>query len=316
MFVAHKGCIMSNTQPTQSGNWARGVGLASAVILVALLFKGCEKWGNTPQKPAPVVVTPVKAQAPVASKDVEMTAVNQNKMFMLSGTIPNDAIKNQIDLELKRIFGEGKYLNNLTVDADTKHANWMGKIAGLFGRFKLPGTEASVKGDVWTLGGTAGKLKEPLQVFLGEQSKVYLLNIQEAAQTATGNAQDALTNLPPDASSQEVLNALSMQIINFPSGSAAIPAENQAVLKSAAARLTQHADFLFEVSGHADNKGTPAAILDLSTKRAQSVRAFLIKNGVAATAVSAKGYGDSMPVADNNTEIGRLKNRRIDYKAL
>ena len=76
---------MSNTQTTQSGNWARGVGLASAVILVALLFKGCEKWGNTPQKPAPVVVTPVKAQAPVASKDVEMTAMNQNKIFMLSG---------------------------------------------------------------------------------------------------------------------------------------------------------------------------------------------------------------------------------------
>jgi outer membrane protein OmpA-like peptidoglycan-associated protein len=307
---------MNSTQPNHSGNWARVVGLASALILTGLLFKGCQKWGNTPQKPEPVVVTPIKAQAPVASKDVEMTAANQNNIFTLNGTVPNDVIKSQIDFELKRIFGEGNFANNLTVDADVKHANWMDKIAGLFDRFTLPGIEASVKGDVWTLGGTAGKLKEPLQAFLGAESKVYLLNIQEAAQTATGNAHDALTNLPPDASAKEVLDALSMQIINFPSGSAAIPAENQAVLKLAAARLKQHADFKFEVSGHADNKGTPAAILDLSTKRAQSVRAFLVKNGVDAKMLSAKGYGDSMPVADNNTEIGRLKNRRIDYKTL
>jgi outer membrane protein OmpA-like peptidoglycan-associated protein len=123
-----------------------------------------------------------------------------------------------------------------------------------------------------------------------------------------------LTNLPADAAGKDILEAMSLQIINFPSGSTAIPASNQAVLKKAAELLKDKKDFKFEIGGHADNVGKPETNLALSGKRAEAVRAFLINNGVAAAMLTAKGYGDTLPIADNTTETGRLKNRRIEYK--
>jgi outer membrane protein OmpA-like peptidoglycan-associated protein len=66
------------------------------------------------------------------------------------------------------------------------------------------------------------------------------------------------------------------------------------------------------IEGHTDNVGAPGANQALSEKRAQAVRDWLTAKGVAATRLTAKGYGASKPVADNNTEDGRAKNRRVE----
>jgi outer membrane protein OmpA-like peptidoglycan-associated protein len=63
--------------------------------------------------------------------------------------------------------------------------------------------------------------------------------------------------------------------------------------------------------GYTDNIGDPAANLALSRKRAEYTRAELVKLGVDAKRLEAEGYGDKHPVADNSTEEGRQKNRRI-----
>jgi outer membrane protein OmpA-like peptidoglycan-associated protein len=106
---------------------------------------------------------------------------------------------------------------------------------------------------------------------------------------------------------------MNMQIINFASGSAQIPAINQTVLKKAAVLLKGKTD-VFEIAGHADNIGNEANNLTLSETRAKAVRAFLVKQQVPANNITAKGYGSAVPVASNDTETGRLKNRRIEYK--
>ena len=67
-----------------------------------------------------------------------------------------------------------------------------------------------------------------------------------------------------------------------------------------------------EIGGHTDNVGTPDANQKLSEARAKSVVAALVAQGVSADRVSAKGYGQSSPVADNRTEEGRAKNRRVE----
>lgn len=67
-----------------------------------------------------------------------------------------------------------------------------------------------------------------------------------------------------------------------------------------------------QVNGHTDNVGKPADNLLLSTKRAKSVVAYLISKGVAANRLTAKGFGSSKPIADNNSEAGRAKNRRTE----
>ena len=68
-----------------------------------------------------------------------------------------------------------------------------------------------------------------------------------------------------------------------------------------------------EIAGYTDSKGAPAYNLDLSNRRASSVRSYLIKNGIDADRVTAHGYGMQDPIATNDTEEGRASNRRVEF---
>lgn len=76
--------------------------------------------------------------------------------------------------------------------------------------------------------------------------------------------------------------------------------------------LNQFPEMKILVEGHTDNVGKPEYNLDLSKRRAQSVRDFLNSQEVAAERLSVAGYGSTQPVADNATDEGRQKNRRVD----
>jgi outer membrane protein OmpA-like peptidoglycan-associated protein len=71
-----------------------------------------------------------------------------------------------------------------------------------------------------------------------------------------------------------------------------------------------------EISGHTDNKGDKKYNLTLSQKRAESVVNYLIQKGIVAARLVAKGYGDTMPIAPNDTEENKAKNRRTELKVL
>ena len=76
--------------------------------------------------------------------------------------------------------------------------------------------------------------------------------------------------------------------------------------------LQQNADLKLRVEGHTDNQGNAAANQALSERRAQAVMAWLSAHGVEASRLSAKGMGQTKPVADNGAEEGRAKNRRVE----
>jgi OmpA-OmpF porin, OOP family len=65
------------------------------------------------------------------------------------------------------------------------------------------------------------------------------------------------------------------------------------------------------VEGHTDDQGADAANLSLSQRRADAVRTYLVDKGVAASRLTAKGFGETQPVADNTTREGRAQNRRV-----
>ncbi len=73
---------------------------------------------------------------------------------------------------------------------------------------------------------------------------------------------------------------------------------------------------LVEVQGHTDNKGVAANNKKLSQERAEAVKKYLVGKGIAAERLTAVGYGDEQPVADNKTDKGRATNRRVEFKIL
>ncbi len=100
--------------------------------------------------------------------------------------------------------------------------------------------------------------------------------------------------------------------VHFATNAADILPESQPVLDGAATVLKAHPDWKISVEGHTDAMGDAAANRALSQRRAQSVMAALVQRGVAAANLSAAGFGPDRPVADNRTEAGCARNRRVE----
>jgi len=84
-------------------------------------------------------------------------------------------------------------------------------------------------------------------------------------------------------------------------------------LEKAIDLMKKNPTMVIEVGGHTDNVGEDAANMKLSAERAKSVRDYLVKGGIPAARIQAKGYGESSPVAANDTDEGRKTNRRTEF---
>ncbi len=100
--------------------------------------------------------------------------------------------------------------------------------------------------------------------------------------------------------------------ISFDSGSATIKPQLRTVLDPFANSLQGDPGSRLMIVGHTDSVGSEAVNNPLSIERANSVRDYLVTRGVAATRVDTAGRGEREPVADNNSDAGRAKNRRVE----
>lgn len=100
--------------------------------------------------------------------------------------------------------------------------------------------------------------------------------------------------------------------INFDTNQATIKADSRSIIDQIIQLLQDNPDLAVRIEGHTDNTGTAAKNLTLSGQRAQAVVEALVKSGIAAPRLSAKGWGQEKPLADNGTEAGRAKNRRVE----
>jgi OOP family OmpA-OmpF porin len=108
---------------------------------------------------------------------------------------------------------------------------------------------------------------------------------------------------------------LVLQGVVFETNSAELRAESIPVLDNAISTLKRYPELKIEVAGHTDSRGSDAYNLQLSSRRAESVRKYLADGGVT-NALTSRGYGERQPVASNNTEEGRQQNRRVVLRVL
>lgn len=100
--------------------------------------------------------------------------------------------------------------------------------------------------------------------------------------------------------------------ISFASGKSDIQARLKPILDQFAQGVNQQGSMEVKIVGHTDSTGSDAINNPLSMRRAESARDYLVSRGVAASRISTEGRGSREPIADNATEAGRSRNRRID----
>jgi outer membrane protein OmpA-like peptidoglycan-associated protein len=100
--------------------------------------------------------------------------------------------------------------------------------------------------------------------------------------------------------------------IEFDTGKATIKPQSEKVLGDVLSLLQAQPDWKMKIEGHTDSTGTKAGNQTLSQQRAAAVVAWLTQNGIARTRLTPAGLGDTKPIADNSTEQGRARNRRVE----
>jgi outer membrane protein OmpA-like peptidoglycan-associated protein len=108
-----------------------------------------------------------------------------------------------------------------------------------------------------------------------------------------------------------------LQQVSFATGKEVIQSDSFGLLQQIADVMQQHPEIArVAVDGHTDNKGPERANVELSRRRAAAVERWLVEHGVDARRLEARGFGPRRPIADNKTDAGRSKNRRVEFQIL
>ena len=166
-------------------------------------------------------------------------------------------------------------------------------LGGLLGG-KNSRTEVLVGTGIGAVAGTA------VGVYLENQRKELERATQGTAVEVENTGDALLVNIPSE--------------VNFASGQYQLRPEFLPVLRDIANVLNEYEKSFVDVYGHTDSDGTEAFNQTLSERRAQSVADYLTQNGVIRQRIATRGFGESQPVASNETASGKAQNRRVEIK--
>ena len=142
------------------------------------------------------------------------------------------------------------------------------------------------------------------------KGKVLDIEVRQRAMEFSANIKKAVE------STTETDKTLTLNYINFETGSATLTADSRYELDNLVTALNAYPNLVIEVAGHTDNTGDPTANLSLSGARAASVVKYLTDRGISEGRLRARGYGDTKPLAPNDTPENRAKNRRTEFTIL
>ncbi len=111
---------------------------------------------------------------------------------------------------------------------------------------------------------------------------------------------------------KEEMKVYDYKNIQFEFNSSVLKTSSYAVLEKIAQQIKSSGNVKFALNGHSSAEGTQERNMALSVDRANAVKAYLVNNGIASSKLVTNGFGETMPVADNSSETGRVLNRRVE----
>lgn len=302
----------------------RGLGWLPWVIALLLLLGGLLLLRNctnhraaapAASAGAPATTAPDASAAAAASarSEARFGLDNADGKVAITGQVATQADKLKLWDALKATFGEANLSGDISVVPTTLPAGWLDKLIALLPELKAKGLKFGFDGDQLHIDTTG--LPEDQRFAVSEQLRKAFGGFRISGLWDRASA--ALSNLKSGFSGGDLVDALNLMNVYFDSGSADITLDSLETLNQAANALKgAPAGTRIEVGGHTDNTGDAAANLSLSQRRADAVIAKLKELGVAGETLVGKGYGQQEPVADNASEDGRAKNRRMHFTVL
>ena len=256
------------------------------------------------------VTVSANVQAPIIPlKPASLEAIVKLDSITLKGTVADQSTIDSLIAKAMKAFNEGDIENQLVLADNIAE---LPELSGFFSALTDKTSEAkaltaSLIGTKLDLTGTINSAESntALNAYMSQTLKLDVNNRLSVA-------------LPPieehDRCLDDVNELLSSSRINFATGKAVIEQSSYELLASIKETALKCPDANFEISGHTDSTGALSSNISLSERRAQAVLNHLESLGLNVTQFTAVGYGPEQPIADNATQEGRAKNRRIEFK--
>ncbi len=201
--------------------------------------------------------------------------------------------------------------------------DWIGKSIALVGalaeRLENGAVSVNPAGEVVTTEGETETRQEKQDIVVATED--FIVALQSVGFDLTDGVLGPPKPPPPTREEVEELERtlaelIEGKVVEFEFASDELTEVGEGLLDELLVPLREFAAVPIEIAGHADSQGSPERNLDLSFRRAQAVVVYFVEQGEDPNRFVAVGYGDTRPIADNATEEGRQKNRRIEFIAL
>lgn len=226
----------------------------------------------------------------------------------IKGAAPDEATRAAVRSYAAAAFGAAQVDGALTLGAGPAPGWGAAALAALDGLALLRAGEAAAAGRRLTLAGEAAdhETAPRLAALAPPEGWEAALDVVVPPPPPPG--------LAPDACAEALAAVVAETPVQFAPGSAEIDPESGPVLDALARTLAGCRPDAIEIGGHTDSQGSEGYNRRLSQERAEAVREALLERGAAPARLRAAGYGESRPVADNASEAGRARNRRIAFE--
>lgn len=291
------------------------------LVLLLLLWRSCRHQAEPVITTAPIPVQPVTTtQATAIPASLAITSGSGNQLLACRTQVGTANLGQDIVAAVRQTFPAQRLCNASVDQAYSNSLPGQQSLLDILALIKAtPNASLQWTGDqiivnapnasdVTRLVGQIKALAPDINV-----SGAAPLDVNQSVNTSIDAARTALSGLQANARPEDVARALNLQIINFATDSAVIPEQNRAILDQAAALIQQVPNVSLQVEGYTDSTGNAGHNKTLSEQRAKSVVDYLVGKGVSSDKLQPVGYGAENPVADNVTEQGKFRNRRIEF---